>query len=193
MKFRLQIPTWKHVVHCIFMVSWIWFFTQIAQKRQVEAPDDIFNSYGSVKGLVLLLIRLISLLAFPQTFLNFISLLIFETFQNKVKLRISVQSAPFFVIRIVTRGLYPKLVENNVKRNLDTILSVGCENFAIEGKYGVSHFWGIDKGGFFQKVRLVFQISKSQKKNIPKKFKFQAQDSFLEYFFGDLKKFHCTF
>ena len=143
MKFRLQIPTWKHIVHCIFMVSWIWFFTQIAQKRQVEAPDDIFNSYGSVKGLVLLLIRLISLLAFPQTFLNFISLLIFETFQNKVKLRISVQSAPFFVIRIVTRGLYPKLVENNVKRNLDTILSVGCENFAIEGKYAVSHFWGI--------------------------------------------------
>lgn len=114
------------------MVSWIWFFTQIAQKRQVEAPDDIFNSYGSVKGLVLLVIRLISLLAFPQTFLNFISLLIFETFQSKVKLRISVQSAPFFVIRIVTRGLYPKLVENNVKRNLDTILSVGCENFAIE-------------------------------------------------------------
>ena len=60
------------------------------------------------------------------------------------------------------------------------------------------------KGGFFQKVRCVFQISK---KDTPKtilnlkfkfpansytviggKFKFQAQDSFLEYFyFGDLK------
>ena len=133
MKLKFQIPTWKHVVHSISMVSWLLFFTHIAQKRQIEAPDDIFDSYGSVKGLVLLLIRLISLLAFPQQLLNFISLLVFETFQNKVKLRISVQSAPFFVIRIVTRGLYPKLVENNVKRNLDTILSVGCENFAIEG------------------------------------------------------------
>ena len=60
------------------------------------------------------------------------------------------------------------------------------------------------KGGFFQKVRCVFQISK---KDTPKtilnlkfkfpansytviggKFKFQAQDSFLEYFyFGDLE------
>jgi hypothetical protein len=52
---------------------------------------------------------------------------------------------------------------------------------------------------FFQKVRLVFQISKSQQKNIPKnypelehftviggKFKYQAQDSFLEYFFVEI-------
>ena len=43
-----------------------------------------------------------------------------------------------------------------------------------------------DKGGFFQRVQLVFQISK--KKNIPKtilslKFKFEVQDSYLEYLF----------
>ena len=59
------------------------------------------------------------------------------------------------------------------------------------------------KGSFFQKVRYVFQIPKSQKKrlfqitilnlNFPpmtvnSKFKFQAQDSNLEYFhFGDLE------
>ena len=48
------------------------------------------------------------------------------------------------------------------------------------------------KVAFFKKVRFFFQISKSQKKYSKKlKFKFQAQDSFLEYFFrrfGDLKK-----
>ena len=47
-----------------------------------------------------------------------------------------------------------------------------------------------------QEVLFVFQISKSPKKNVPKnkhftvigrKFKFQAQDSFLDYFFWDLK------
>ena len=135
MKFSLQIPTWKHVVHCLCMVFWIFLFTHFAQKRRDEAPDDIFKAYGSVWGGLLLLLRLISLLAFPQTLLNFVSLLIYETFQSKVKLRASVQSAPFFIVRIVTRGLYPKLVENNVKRNLETILSVGCENFAIEGEF----------------------------------------------------------
>jgi hypothetical protein len=45
----------------------------------------------------------------------------------------------------------------------------------------------------FKKVRCIFYISKSPKKILQKtilnwKFKFQAQDSFLEYFyFGDLK------
>ena len=53
------------------------------------------------------------------------------------------------------------------------------------------------KVAFFQKVRFVFQISKSPKKKrifqktiVSGKFKFQVQDSFLEYFFflrfGDL-------
>ena len=62
------------------------------------------------------------------------------------------------------------------------------------------------KVAFFQKVWFIFQISKSPKKysknlswawnlNLPpitvkcfgRKFKFQVQDSFLEYFFGDLE------
>ena len=55
------------------------------------------------------------------------------------------------------------------------------------------------KVAFIQKVQFVFQISKNkifQKTILNMKFKFQAQDSFLEYSFlrfGDLKKFHCTF
>ena len=59
---------------------------------------------------------------------------------------------------------------------------------------------------YFQKVRFVFQISKSPEKNIPKnypeleilnfppktlcgKFKFHAQDSLLEYFFLEIWRF----
>ena len=82
MKFRFIFPTVNHVIHCVLMVTWIFLFTYFAHQRQNEAPNDIFETYGSVKGLLLLLIRLISLLAFPQTFLNFVSLLIFETFKG---------------------------------------------------------------------------------------------------------------
>ena len=64
------------------------------------------------------------------------------------------------------------------------------------------------KSGFFQKVQCVFQISKKMYSISPSwtwnlnfppitvnnKFKFQAQDSNLEYFyFGDLKKTNRTF
>ena len=49
-----------------------------------------------------------------------------------------------------------------------------------------------DKGGFFQKVQSPnLQKNIFQKTILNLKFKFQAQDSFLEYFFwrfGDLKK-----
>ena len=56
------------------------------------------------------------------------------------------------------------------------------------------------KGGFFQTVRFVFQISKSKKKrNIPKNHPELEMIVFLEYIYiyilrlGDLKKFHRTF
>ena len=130
---KILIPSFKHCIHCTLMISWIIAFILFARSHQNEAPDDIYNAYGTVRGLLLLCIRLISLLAFPQTFLNFISLLGFETFKGKVNLRNSLHSSPFFVVRIVTRGLYPNLVDKNVKQNLETISSIGCENFAIEG------------------------------------------------------------
>ena len=134
---KILVPSVKHCIHCILMISWLLFFIHFANQNQKDAPKDIFDSYGSVRGLLLLLIRLISVLAFPQTFLNFISLLGFETFKNKVQLRASAQNAPFFTIRVVTRGFYPRLVEKNVRRNLETVFSVGCENFAIEGKFQI--------------------------------------------------------
>lgn len=131
---RIQTPSVKHGTHCLLMTAWILTFSHFASSQQENAPEDIFDAYGVVKGLILLVIRLVSLLAFPQTLLNFVSLLIFETFEDKVKPRVSLASAPFFVVRVVTRGLYPKLVERNLKQNLETLYSLGCENFAIEGK-----------------------------------------------------------
>lgn len=40
--------------------------------------------------------------------------------------------APFLCIRVVTRGDYPGLVRENVKRNLATCLDTGIDNFVIE-------------------------------------------------------------
>ena len=133
LKAHFQVPSWKHLLHCICMTSWIVFFVSHAQDHHREAPDDIYVAYGVLPAIVLLIIRLLGLLAFPQTLLNFVSLFVFETFKTKVNLKTSIQSAPFFVVRVVTRGLYPNLVERNLKKNLETVFSTGCENFAIEG------------------------------------------------------------
>lgn len=113
------------------MISWITIGISITLNHRGE--ENPFTNYGIILGLILILIRLVSLLAFPQTLLNFISLLIYETFQEKVNLKISPESAPVFIVRVVTRGLYPNLVEKTVAKNLETLLSVGCVNFEIEG------------------------------------------------------------
>ena len=115
------------------MVSWIVIF--IGQALDIDGPNvsKAIEDYGVLPAYILILIKLVSLLAFPQTLINFVSLFIYETFKDKVKLRASIQSAPFFVVRVVTRGLYPNLVERNLQKNLETIYSLGCENFAIEG------------------------------------------------------------
>ena len=128
---KFLVPSLKHFLHTIFMISWIIIGISITLNHRGE--ENPFTSYGIILGLILILIRLVSLLAFPQTFLNFISLLIYETFQEKVNLKISPESAPVFIVRVVTRGLYPNLVEKTVAKNLETLLSVGCVNFEIEG------------------------------------------------------------
>ena len=76
--------------------------------------------------------------------------------------------------------------------------SFSCDFLASVGLFNKN---GCTKGGFFSESAIRFsdiQISKKifQKTILSLKFKFQAQDSFLEYFFlrfGDLKKFHRTF
>ena len=115
------------------MITWIIIFIRLTLNHRGE--ENPLTSYGIILTIILTVVRLVSLLAFPQTFLNFISLLIYETFQEKVNLKISPQSAPIFIVRVVTRGLYPNLVEKTVTKNLETLLSVGCVNFEIEGMY----------------------------------------------------------
>lgn len=128
------VPSLKHVIHCVLMVTWVSAFVFLGAKEQAEnAPEDSVATYGWVMTIALVLIRIVCILALPQTLLNFIALLIFDTFKEKVKLKVSPQAAPFFTLRVVTRGLYPKLVGKTITRNMDTLDSIGCENFVIEG------------------------------------------------------------
>ena len=65
--------------------------------------------------------------------------------------------------------------------------NIQVEEFSL-GTYKISHHISITKGGFFSESAIRFsdvQISKKifQKTILSLKFKFQAQDNFLEYFF----------
>merc|ERR1739844_881932 len=75
-----------------------------------------------------------------------VGLLFCNVFPKPVRLKVSPQKFKSFIcIRMVTRGLYARLVRRNVKKHLDTLNAVGVENFIVEvvtdNAVSLSHFF----------------------------------------------------
>lgn len=134
----------KHLLHCVLLFSSIVIF-QIQLVWQVHHDDvngnsnedtvtqfDPFKRYGSFITIFLYITRFLALLSLPQCFCNFLGLILYNAFPDKVQLKSSPLMAPFICIRTVTRGDYADLVKNNINRNMKTCLDVGLENFIIE-------------------------------------------------------------
>lgn len=56
----------------------------------------------------------------------------FNAFPQRVKLKSSPLLAPSVCVRVVTRGIYPKLVKDTVKKNMDVLAKVGFENYLMQ-------------------------------------------------------------
>ncbi|XP_045525798.1 beta-1,4-mannosyltransferase egh [Pieris brassicae] len=125
-----------HLMHCCFFLSFIFAFLVFAGAINLNEDEkayiDPIQTYGYFGAAILYIFRLLTLLTIPQVLCNFAGLTLFNAFPGKIKLKGSPLLAPFICIRVVTRGDYPKLVTNNVTRNMNTCLDVGLENFIIE-------------------------------------------------------------
>ncbi|XP_045492317.1 beta-1,4-mannosyltransferase egh [Colias croceus] len=125
-----------HLLHCTLFLSFIFFFLVFAGAINLDDKEkvsiDPLETYGLLGAVILYIFRLLTLLTIPQVICNFSGLIFFNAFPGKVKLKGSPLLAPFICIRVVTRGDFPKLVRNNVTRNMNTCLDLGLENFIIE-------------------------------------------------------------
>lgn len=69
---------------------------------------------------------------------NFLGLVLYNAFPGAVKLNVKCNSTietvnlPHFCLRVVTRGLYPELIQQNVVKNFQTCIESGLINFSIE-------------------------------------------------------------
>nr|CAI5835481.1 unnamed protein product [Callosobruchus analis] len=131
----------KHFLHCVLFLTVIILFEVFAGGIKVLnggafVPDvEDFNPwlhYGLFGASVLYFLRLITFLPLPQVLFNFVGLTCYNAFPDKVVLKGSPLLAPFICIRVVTRGDFPKLVKDNVNRNMNKCLDAGLENFLIE-------------------------------------------------------------
>ncbi|KAI6201120.1 Glyco-trans-2-like domain-containing protein [Aphelenchoides besseyi] len=129
----------KYAVHVVIFISWIvgfeFFCNSFAFTDTAIDTTSVFDPverYGTTITLVLYLLRLFSLLVLPQCICNALGLLLFNGFKETVELKNAPIFSPFVCFRVVTRGDYPALIKENLRKNRQTCYEAGIENFMFE-------------------------------------------------------------
>ncbi|KAI6211060.1 Glyco-trans-2-like domain-containing protein [Aphelenchoides besseyi] len=129
----------KYVVHVLIFITWIvsfeFFCNSFAFSNTSNDNSKALTpteKYGTTITLILYMMRLVSLLILPQTICNALGLLLFNGFKEEVKLNNAPMFAPFICFRVVTRGDYPALIKENLRKNCQTCYEAGIENFMFE-------------------------------------------------------------
>ncbi|XP_072377556.1 beta-1,4-mannosyltransferase egh-like isoform X2 [Diabrotica undecimpunctata] len=122
--------TVKHVIHCVCLIGLI-VLSQIFVVVPPNSTED-WTKCDIVRLIIFWIAKLFTLASIPQ--LSFISLgmLIYNSFSENVVPKGPYPSAPFICFRVVTRGDFPQLVQNTVKRNFETCLLAGLDFFCFE-------------------------------------------------------------
>lgn len=132
-----DMASWgKHLGHVLLLLVCIFAFQdRFAFHGDVEIPPnggDLQDQYNPVTVAVCYLSRFITLLWLPQFIFQFCGLVFFNAFNNKVYCRYNLQDAPTIAFRIITRGTFPGLIRDTVKRNLRVLDSSGIQNYIFE-------------------------------------------------------------
>lgn len=126
----------KHGLHCLLLATILIVFCIKSGAIKINEEDfitiDPWLEYGTFFTIFLYTLRYMVFFTLPQMFSNFLGLVVYNAFPEKVVLKGSPLLAPFICIRVVTRGDYADLVKQNVARNMNTCLDTGLENFLIE-------------------------------------------------------------
>ncbi|TRY73453.1 hypothetical protein TCAL_07901 [Tigriopus californicus] len=129
-------PAFRHALFVFIFLFWILLFGYFAGSiRFQETFVDTVNpwtEYGVLATCFNVVLRLMAFLAVPQTLFNFMGFIKYPSFPEKIVLKSSPLLAPFVCVRVVTRGLYPNLVKETVRRNLETLSNVGVENYVVQ-------------------------------------------------------------
>ena len=121
----------QHVLTVGLLICTIYGNYCLISGGETKAVDP-FDQYGYIITCFLYAPRIF--VYFPIVFavFNFLGIVCFHTFPPKPTLQRSPLLGPFFCFRVVTRGLFPELVKENLERNLQVCSNVGLQNFMFE-------------------------------------------------------------
>lgn len=107
-----------------------------------DEDDDKTNNYqyylDTILSTFIQVIQYLVLLSLPQIISNFLGLILFNAFpgriniKNQCNLPLKSVNLPHLCFRVVTRGLFPDLVQSNLTKNYITCIDAGLNNFSIE-------------------------------------------------------------
>lgn len=90
------------------------------------------ETYGYLFATILFTMKLFTFITLPISFLNIIGLMYYKIFPDEQKLKLIPLLTPFICIRVVTKGLFPELVKQNLMRNVQICETFGLTNFIVE-------------------------------------------------------------
>ncbi|KAK3783683.1 hypothetical protein RRG08_025307 [Elysia crispata] len=133
-------PTSFHIRHLKHLFSVLALFALIGSFSLIRGgifveDQSTFNPmerYGILWSCLLYIMQMTIFIPIPFMILNFLGVVLLNVFMPRPKLQRSPLLGPFLCFRVVTRGLYPNLVRENVRHNLQVCESVGLHNFIFE-------------------------------------------------------------
>ncbi|KAK3602059.1 hypothetical protein CHS0354_008014 [Potamilus streckersoni] len=93
---------------------------------------DAKSEYGIILASVLYAIVLIPYMALPIGLGNVIGIVCFNPFEEVQTQGINFEALPRICFRVVTRGIYKKLILSNLLKNRETCIKSGLRNFIFE-------------------------------------------------------------
>ncbi|KAL3864725.1 hypothetical protein ACJMK2_006382 [Sinanodonta woodiana] len=133
MAYFLQMITLFQLV-CTIIVIWklqLWWQTEDHLLLTPKVWDGI-DAYGYVGFMFLFCFKMTPCLSLPFTVMNTIALCFTSIWPNPPQLDVHKSNIPNICFRVVTRGLYKKLVIRTLEKNIETCLKTGLEKFNFE-------------------------------------------------------------
>ncbi|CAG5136461.1 unnamed protein product [Candidula unifasciata] len=121
----------KHTLSVSLLL--ILIFTANAVRGCIACADfSPSERYGMFLSIILYLMQLTVLFPLPFFIFNFLGVVLLNVFLQRPKLQRSPLLGPFISFRVVTRGLFPELVNENVRQNLQICEQIGLHSYIFE-------------------------------------------------------------
>ena len=121
----------KHLLMLLILAVYIWAGLKTFTSKQTETSTKVPVNNGLFSNLLSFCVGVCILLSFPLTFFNVMGLILLNPFFEPPKQTIG-DAVPFVCFRVVTRGLYPKLVKDITLKNIEVCRRNGFKNFKFE-------------------------------------------------------------